>query len=402
MIFDFLERWRKARLEKEMLEFRERSLASFPKVTGEPKFPTVQIEHTFLRAGGFNDEETQPTPETPVDDILGPPAPHVSSVQYIDNQGAGPDATVGTIGGEKIQVNGDNFRKGEQGQVPTIKIGDVAATEVVWKDDLTLECRSPQHETGAYPVVVTLSNDQKSNEDVKLNYLPRPGVNSISPNSGPVGTKVLISGFNFGNAGNSNAFLAHLKMFEANTSPNEFNQTTIPGAVKGTGYDISVVNSYSMQGFLRKGFSVTDVPPPPPPPPPPGGGLPAILELGPNSALSNGNPLYFPQIWNGGASVRIEARTGSSSDGGTTRVDWTGTVSLSYQTGPGLAGSGPTSVSVVNGISANFTLSATLGITVNRADLIVHGSSPTSPSIPFGDSTKRYLSPNPIYISVTR
>lgn len=273
MISELLERWRKRVLDREMLEFRDRNVARFTQFDGSPKLPVVEVERSFVTTGSFKDEESTSTVPTVVDDPLGPPAPHVDDVQYIDDKGGGPPRTVATLGGEKIRITGSEFRKGEQGQIPTVDIGGSPATEVVWINNQTLECRSPQHEKGSYAIVVTLSNGQKSNDDVRLNYQPRPGVNTITPNSGPPNTKVVIIGYNYGVAGNSNAFLAGVKMFEANTAPGEFNTTSIPNIQTNPNpYDVSVVNQAGMQGFLRKGFTVSDAPPPPPPPPPPPAG----------------------------------------------------------------------------------------------------------------------------------
>jgi lysophospholipase L1-like esterase len=119
--------------------------------------------------------------------IPTPPAPPPPTVAAI------APATGGTPGGTPVTVTGANFAQGA-----TVRIGGVAATNVVVVNATTLRAVTGPRAAGAADVTVT-SNGVPATLPGAFTYLVPPVVSSVSPNSGSTsgGTVVTITGANF-------------------------------------------------------------------------------------------------------------------------------------------------------------------------------------------------------------
>ena len=103
-------------------------------------------------------------------------------------------------GGDSVTITGTNFIAGTHLPNPTITIGGVAATNVVFNSSTSLTGTTGAHAPGAVDVVVTNYDGQRATLTGGYTYLgPPPTVIGITPSSGYTsgGNSVTVGGTNF-------------------------------------------------------------------------------------------------------------------------------------------------------------------------------------------------------------
>ncbi len=193
------------------------------------------------------------------------PAPTVTSISV--NRGA-------LAGGSAVTITGTNFVS-----TPTITLGGVAATSVLWISSTSLTALTPAHTAGQVSVVVTNPDAQLGTLINGYTYEAAPRVNSVSPGRGALagGTAVTISGSGFltgamvtfaGTAATSVLFLS-ASTLTAITPAHAAGQVNVvvtnPDAQVGTGFGIydyasaPTVTSVSPIGGLPSGGTAVTI-----------------------------------------------------------------------------------------------------------------------------------------------
>ena len=96
------------------------------------------------------------------------------------------------VGGTAVTITGTNFIAGA-----TVKIGGVAATNVVIVNSTSITAKTPAGAAGSKPIVVTTTGGSTT-QSVVFNYIAPPSITSVSPSSGTIagGTNITIVGIN--------------------------------------------------------------------------------------------------------------------------------------------------------------------------------------------------------------
>ena len=193
-------------------------------------------------------------------------------------------------GGIEVTINGDNFQDGA-----TVKIGENAATDVMFVSETKISAKIPARASGIVDVVVTNPDTQSDTLTNAFTYVPPPDVMGISPSSGSTlgGTEVSITGANF-------AYGVTVKIGDKNATDVAVLSSSLitaktPAGSAGT-VDIVVSHPVSQSDTLPSAF--TYIPPP------------IVTEITPSEgAMSGGTEItIIGQNFQSGATVTVEGK----------------------------------------------------------------------------------------------
>lgn len=238
---ELLERWRTSRLDREMMNFRDRSVARFSKVDGSPKAVDVQIEHRFVQTK-IVDDDVPTTKETPVDEITGPPVPKLKLIS--------PD-------NGKLEGNSYIEIAGETGSVflntAEVRFDGLLATDFHLYGPELLSVRTPAHVAAPQGVDVAVYNipgneNTKAVKSAGFKYYGAPYITNVIVNENQAGSVIDIYGGRYYYPSNTQVLLngqnaQGILMLDFNTSSRDFRHINCSlGGLHAATIQVEVVN----------------------------------------------------------------------------------------------------------------------------------------------------------------